>query len=707
MQRLISFIDTCRSVVAAIVCGCIAAAAMAQVSGTIQIPQIQDPQGTTGPYQLRNSPTPSGPGNVYIPGGPRTSDQRFGDLPIVRYIPGEFELYVNRLANSPVDAPIRRFGANLVTGVQLLIQPSTTNQQATSFIDVHSLVDRRQQPSADRRQAFATATEAQDYIPQVPPDYVVQPGDEVVLTLWGGVDANLRLLVDRAGRIAVPRVGAISVAGIRLADLNDVIGRRVSQVFKNFQLSASLGQLRGIRVYVAGFVARPGSITVSSLSTVVNALMRSGGPSAAGSFRNVQLRRGREVVTSVDLYELLLKGDRSADRVMQPEDVIFVGPVGQQVALIGSVNQPAIFEMKAGETINDLLQMAGGFATVADTTRLAIERLDDRNTVRITQIELPQGQATLLRNGDVLRAFNSTSVALPVQRQNKRVRVEGEVARPGEFVLPPQTSVSDALRAAGGFTPAAYVFGTEFSRESVRLTQQENYERALRDLETEFAKATSTQRTSTADEAAAQSARATGTTRLIERLRAIRPTGRVVLQLRPDSTELPELALEDGDRLYIPPRPTTVGVFGSVFNGGSYLVLQRPQPRRIPQPGGRPDPRRRPGQRLRHSRQRQRGGEPSGQGLVQQQAGPGHRESRSGRYRVRARGNQQDHLRAGREGLDTDPLPVRPRYCRPECPQGPLRCATKRPWSTLMPASTSKTTRAWTFSNCSRCSRSI
>jgi hypothetical protein len=105
----------------------------------------------------------------------------------------------------------------------------------------------------------------------------------------------------------------------------------------------------------------------------------------------------------------------------------------------------------------------------------------------------------------------------------------------------------------------------------VRLTQQENYERALRDLETEFAKATSTQRTSTADEAAAQSARATGTTRLIERLRAIKPSGRVVLQLQPDSGDLPDLALEDGDRLYIPPRPTTVGVFGSVFNAGSYL----------------------------------------------------------------------------------------------------------------------------------------
>jgi len=511
---------------------------------------IQDAQGNqgmlapTGPIRLRSGPSapfvgPTTPGLGVTRAGERMQD-RFVDAP-VPYVPGEFEVYVNRLANGtdvsrPPNVgdpqPIRRFGAELVTGA---------------------------------------IADSQDYTPPVPSDYLIQPGDEVLLTVWGSVDADMRLVVDRAGRISVPRVGAIPVAGVKQSDLADVIGRRVAQVFKNFQLSTSLGQLRGIRVYVAGYVARPGSLTVSSLSTLVNALMRSGGPTAAGSFRNVQLRRGKEVVSTFDLYDLLLKGDRSADRVMQPDDVVYVGPIGPQVALIGSVNQPAIFELKAGETINDLLQMAGGFGAVADTTRLAVERLDDRNTVRITQVDLPQGQTTPLRNGDVLRAFNSTAVALPVQRQNKRVRVEGEVARPGEYVLPPQSSVADALRAAGGFTPAAYVFGTEFSRESVRITQQENYERALRDLETEFARASSTQRTSTADEAAALTARSSGTTRLIERLRAIKPNGRVVLQLQPDSSSLPELALEDGDRLYIPPRPTTVGVFGSVFNGGSYL----------------------------------------------------------------------------------------------------------------------------------------
>jgi len=500
--------------------------------------RLRQPAQQAAPVGMPQAvPQPCGPSGTQPPGA--QAGLQNGDLLLQvpctpPYVPGEFEAYVQRLANTTPLNPIRRFGADLMTGV-------------------------------------LSPLESQDFNPQVPQDYLVQPGDEVSLSLWGSVDADLRLLVDRSGRISVPRIGSISVAGVRQADLADVIGRRVGQVFKNYQLSVSLGQLRGIRVYVSGYVSRPGSITVSSLSTLVNALMRSGGPSAAGSFRNIQLRRGREVVTSFDLYDLLLKGDRSADRTLQADDVIHVGAVGPQVALIGSVNQPAIFETKPGETADDLLRMAGGFSAVADTTRLAIERLDERAGVRITQLELPQASTTALRNGDVLRAFNSTAVALPVQRQNKRVRIEGEVLRPGEFVLPPESTIADALRVAGGLTAGAYIYGTEFSRESVRVTQQENYERALRDLETEFTRSGATQRTSTADEAAAQTAKAAGTTRLVERLRAVKPTGRVVLQLQPDSTSLPELALEDGDRVYVPPRPTTVGVFGSVFNAGSYL----------------------------------------------------------------------------------------------------------------------------------------
>lgn len=442
----------------------------------------------------------------------------------------EFEIFVRRLATPE---RVRRFGADLMTD-----------------LDQDVLVESN---------------------PAVPDDYLVKTGDELQVSIWGSVDGQLRLVVDRSGRIVIPRVGAVQVAGIKFADLPGVLTRRVAQVFRNFELGVTLGQLRGVRVYVTGYVARPGAYSVSGLSTMTHALMRAGGPSAAGSFRNVQLRRRGQTIATFDLYDLLLKGERGADRALQADDVIHVSAVGREVALIGSVNRPAIFELQANETLGDLLNMAGGFSAVADRSRLAIERLGDRSGTRITQLEMPTSLKVGLSSGDVVRAFSSVEAALPVQRQNKRVRIEGEVVRPGDYVLPPQSSLADALAMAGGLTEIAYPFGAEFMRESVRVTQQLNYERALRDLETEFARYNSGQRTTTAEEAAAQSSRANATSRLVDRLRAVKPTGRVVLQLLPESRNLPTLTLEDGDRLYIPPKPTSVGVFGSVYSGGSYL----------------------------------------------------------------------------------------------------------------------------------------
>ena len=353
--------------------------------------------------------------------------------------------------------------------------------------------------------------------------------------------------------------------------MNGLLTQKVGQVFRNFQLAVTLGRIRQVRVFVTGFVDRPGSYNVSGMSTIVNALIRAGGPSIAGSFRDIQLRRAGKVLTTYDLYDLLVKGDSTSDRTLQAEDVIHVGPVGVQIGLIGSVNRAGIFELKPGETVEDSLRMAGGWTAVADRTRLAVERLDTRNDIRILQLSMPAGMSTKLSTGDVVRAFSAVDSAIPVERQNKRVRIEGEVLRPGEYIMPAGSNVADALRIAGGMTASAYVFGTEFNRETVRVTQQENYDRALRDLETEFARAASTQRTSNADEAAAVTARGTSTNRLVDRLRTIKPTGRVVLQLDPNATNLPNLALEDGDRIFIPARPTSVGVFGSVFNSGSYL----------------------------------------------------------------------------------------------------------------------------------------
>lgn len=412
---------------------------------------------------------------------------------------------------------------------------------------------------------------ASDYNPVVPPEYIVQSGDELQVTVWGSVDSEMRLTVDRGGRITIPRVGPVMVAGQRYGDLDSVLTRRVAQVFKNFELSVSLGRLRGVRVYVTGFVQKPGAYAVVSLSTVMNAVVRAGGPSSAGSFRQIELRRGGKLVGTFDLYDLLLRGDRSGDRLVQPDDVIHVPSIGPQVALRGSVNKQAIYELRPGETLRELLGMAGGQNPVADRSRVLLERLDQRNALRAVQLKLPADETAALMNGDVVRVFSAVDASLSVERQNRTVRVDGEVAVPGEYVLPPGSTLLDALQAAGGTTASAYPYGTVFSRESVRVEQQENYERALRNVESDAARA-STQRVSTGEESA-MAARSSATSRLIERLRTLKPTGRVVLQLGDDG-RLPSMLLENGDRLRIPARPTAVGVFGSVFNPGSYLYIE-------------------------------------------------------------------------------------------------------------------------------------
>lgn len=445
------------------------------------------------------------------------------------YVPGEFEMFVQNLAGRPV----RRLGAELTL------------------------------PSADGREAELGST--------VPPDYVLAAGDEVLVLLWGSVEADLRLTVDRGGRVSIPRVGAVQVAGIRYDQLTSVIEKRVSLVFRNFQLSVTLGKLRGMRVFVTGYVNRPGTYNVSALSTMIAALMQAGGPSASGSFRRVEHKRGSAVVGQVDLYDLILDGDRSSDRMLQAGDVIHVSPVGVQVAVIGSVNNAAVMELRANEGVARALQLAGGFSALADRSRLSIERLGDRNTHRVTELKLPADAVQVLAHGDVLRAFSAATAVGATAGQNKRVRVDGEVQKPGEYVLPPNSTLQDALATAGGLTPLAYVYGTQFSRNSVRETQQENYDRALQDLETDIARAAGSQRVSSGDQVAQFQLQGAATSRLVERLRALKPSGRVVLQLVQGATSLPALVLEDGDRLYIPPRPTTVGVFGSVFNAGSYL----------------------------------------------------------------------------------------------------------------------------------------
>jgi protein involved in polysaccharide export with SLBB domain len=480
------------------------------------------------------------------------------------YVPNEFERYVQEMAD--------KLGTTNDNA-----DPSTDSSSTGANSNVSS--NKRASGRQVRRFGANLITDAAyggidlDPLPQAPADYIVNPGDTIDLSIWGSANADLHLVVDRGGRISVPRIGAIPVAGVKQSELNAVISKYAGQTFRNFQVSATVGQLRSIRVFVAGYVQHPGSINVSSLSSVLHVLMKAGGPSNAGTFRNIALRRGGKIIAKFDLYDLLLRGDRAADEVVQPDDVIYVGPVGAQVGLLGSVNQPAIFELKSGETLDDVIGMAGGFNAVADRTHVSLQRLADRNTDHVTDLSLAtaSGGKTPMSAGDIVQVYSAIAAEQPKDRQNKRVHVDGEVLHPGDFVLPPNSTIADAIQAAGGLAPSAFVYGTRFTRQSVREIQQQNYDRALRDLQTDLAKNSSTRRVGSEEEAKAYTASQSATSTLVERLRQIRPTGRVVLPLTPDSTHLPNMPLEDGDSITIPPQGTSVGVFGSVFNAGSFV----------------------------------------------------------------------------------------------------------------------------------------
>lgn len=261
-----------------------------------------------------------------------------------------------------------------------------------------------------------------DRVP-VTPDYIVGPGDELLISGWGQVEIDYRATVDRNGAISIPRIGTISVAGVRFQDLEAHIKRSIGRVFTNFDLKVTMGQLRSIQVFIVGHALAPGTYTVSSLSTLVNALFAAGGPSVKGSMRSIQLKRGDKLVTEFDMYDLLLKGDKSKDVRLLPGDVIFIPPMGQLVAISGSVNTPAIYEMRGSTKLAGLIDLAGGLTNTASGQKVAVERIVDRKTRKVEDFTLDKaGLDNLLQDGDFVKVIPLSP------RINNAITVRGNVA---------------------------------------------------------------------------------------------------------------------------------------------------------------------------------------------------------------------------------------------------------------------------------------
>ncbi len=262
----------------------------------------------------------------------------------------------------------------------------------------------------------------------IPPDYTVGPGDELRIRVWGQVNFQFNLRVDRSGEIFLPQVGPVHVAGLPFSALEGQLRTAIDRIYHNYNLTIDLGQTRAIQIYVTGQVHRPGLYTISALSSFVDAVFVSGGASMQGSLRNVQLRRGNLLVSSFDLYDLMARGDKSKDVRLQSGDVLFIPTVGPQVAITGSVRAPAIYEIKPGETIASLLADAGGVNSVASNTRISMERIDahrDRSAMEIRFDE--KGLATPLVDGDLIRIDS----IVPLYRNT--VTLRGNTANPGRF----------------------------------------------------------------------------------------------------------------------------------------------------------------------------------------------------------------------------------------------------------------------------------
>ena len=548
-----------------------------------------------------------------------------------------------------------------------------------------------------------------DRVP-VTADYVVGPGDQILLRAWGQVNLDLELTVDRAGAVFVPQAGNMNVAGLQFQQLSAYLRSQLGRVFRNFDLDVNLGQLRSIQIFVVGEVRRPGTYTVSSLSTLVNALFASGGPSNQGSMRHIQLKRGADIVTEFDLYDLLLNGDKSKDTRLLPGDVVYFPPSGARAAVGGSVRTPAIYELKGESKVADLIQMAGGLSAVANVQRAALERIHQNDSREVLEFKLdatgiatgigdgdllyvstidprfanavtlrgnvanpgrfpwhagmrlhdviPDKESLItrdywkkhnalgfvppdervpadpsietrrapagtdiaafvpeinwtyavierqnardlktelvafnpgklvldgdetknleLRPGDVVTIFSQADIRVAVSQQNPKVRLEGEFHTAGVYDVRPGETLGSLIQRAGGLTPQAYLYGSEFTRESTRVDQQRRLDQFTDELERDIEQTASKNvgRATTQEDTLSAAISVENSRRIVGRMRNLKAAGRIVLHLEPGSNDLGklmDLPLEAGDKFMVPARPATVNVFGAVYNQNSFL----------------------------------------------------------------------------------------------------------------------------------------
>ena len=296
-----------------------------------------------------------------------------------------------------------------------------------------------------------------------PESYQLGPGDQLVITVWGDTKLYYQLQVNRDGNLLVPDVGPIGANGYTIQQFRERLLKRMSEIYSGLNaqkngptafLDVSIGKLRTIQVFVLGEAAKPGGYTLSSMSTTLHALYLAGGPTSNGTMRNVQIIRAGKQPIRYDLYDYIIRGDKTNDTRLQNGDVVFVSPAGRRAAVAGEVVRPAIYELGNGETLGDLIQLAGGLRFDAYLDRIHIERIvpfAERPKYSKDVIDLDvkfktigelMGSKEPIEDGDVVTVLKISDIP------NNRVTVLGNVRKPGVFELTPEMRIADLIMAA-------------------------------------------------------------------------------------------------------------------------------------------------------------------------------------------------------------------------------------------------------------------
>ena len=310
----------------------------------------------------------------------------------------------------------------------------------------------------------------------VGPDYIIGPGDQFTLTLWGTTEGIYNVLVTKEGQITLPKVGVVSVAGIRFGELERTLKRHLSKYYTEFNLSVAMGGLKTVTIYIVGEVVKPGSYSLSSLTTVYGALFAAGGPTKQGTLRTIQVLRSGKVVKTIDLYEFLLKGDRSQDIKLQNEDTVFVPLIGPIAGVAGTVYRPAIYELKGQETIGDVIQTAGGIMPMALGGRLQLTRYEDNQRKVILDINLDAQQQGAPRNSEAfrekIRNMDTISIRPFYDGVWETVSLSGAVRNPGEIQWRPDLKLKEVIDQ-GGLLPTSDLTRAEIVRLNKDFTDRQ------------------------------------------------------------------------------------------------------------------------------------------------------------------------------------------------------------------------------------------